>query len=197
MRNLVKKIAIAGVGVSLLSGFAMASIGNDTTGFGSLNVSKVDQNNKTKVEASNKVKLENEVNGTITTGNNKSDKNTGDGEVMTGNANANITATNKANDTDIDVAAGNGCGGTCGASYSVSNKTTGAESTNIAKINEENNLNIELRNDSYVENEATIAASTGGNKASYNTGDGSVETGDASVTINFNTTLNTSSIEAN
>lgn len=196
MKDLVKKIAIAGVGVSLLSGFAMASIGNEETGYGSLNVAKVDQNNKTEVEVENSVKLHNEVSGLIETGDNKSSKNTGDGEVMTGDADANISVENDANKTEIDVDT-NGCGGTCGASYSVKNETTGAESTNIAKIEENNRLEIEVENSACVTNEANIETNTGGNKASYNTGDGSVNTGDASVTIEFSTNLNSSEVEVN
>ncbi len=196
MRDLAKKIAIAGVGVSLLSGFAMASIGNEETGYGSLNVAKVDQNNKTEVEVENSVRLHNGVNGTVATGYNKANKNTGDGEVMTGDADVSITATNEANGTEIDVES-IGCGGTCGASYSISNETTGAESTNIAKIDENNRLEIEVENKACVSNDAYIEATTGGNRASYNTGDGSVETGDSSVTIDFSTTVNTSDVEVN
>jgi len=190
MKELIKKVAIAGVGSLLVGGFSFAAIGNDHTGFDSENNATIESENEARVETRNDARLDNDVDGTMLTGHNYSSYNTGSGHVDTGDAEADISATNKVNESKVSVSAGDmGSGLT-----SVTNSTTGAESRNNAWIEMENELNIDVHNDAHVDNDVALMAGTGGNKSSYNTGNGSVSTGNAAITVGLSNTLNSSEV---
>ena len=71
-----------------------------------------------------------------------------------------------------------------------SNSNTGADSNNDASVNIENNVTIEQNNDANINNIIHVNANTGGNSASKNTGDGSVNTGDINGSINIFNSVN-------
>lgn len=190
MKYLLTKIAIAGAATLLVGGFAMANVGNDHTGYDSDNNATIESENEAKVAIHSMVGLDNDVDGTMKTGDNKSSYNTGSGHVDTGDADAHITATNKANENMVSVSAG-----AMGTDMtSVTNSTTGADSENNAWIKNENELDVRVDNHACVDNDVALMAKTGGNASSYNTGNGSVSTGGASLTVSLSNTLNSSEV---
>lgn len=70
------------------------------------------------------------------------------------------------------------------------NSQTGAESTNKAIVSVENKTNIENQNNANIQNNICAVASTGNNSASYNTGNGSVSTGNAGINIDVENQVN-------
>lgn len=79
------------------------------------------------------------------------------------------------------------------------NDTTGANSTNNASITFSNETSVENNNNAWVDNNAWLNSNTGGNSASMNTGDGTINTGNAGIELvlenQFN--MNETSIEGN
>lgn len=193
MKGLLAKAAVAGLGTLLVGGFAFAAVGNDHTGFDSNNNASVDMSNKANVSTHNDANITNKINGMLETGKNESSKNTGDGNVESGDAMATVKIANKANDSSVSISGGN----MDGSMPDVKNSTTGAESENNAWVKSHNTLDIQVCNDGNVKNDINVDAKTGGNKSSYNTGDGSATSGNASLDYDLSTTLNTSSVTVN
>lgn len=190
MKSLLTKIAIAGAGTLLMGGFALANVGNDHTGFDSENNATIESTNKTDVSSHSNANIDNNVDGTLKTGQNKSSYNTGSGSANSGKSEANIGATNKANDSTVSVSVA----GMDSSMGSVTNSTTGAKSENNAWIKTHNSMDLCVDNHADVDNDIAVMASTGHNTASYNTGNGSVSSGGASLTVSLNNTLNTSNV---
>ena len=170
-----------------------SQVNNGQTGSNSSNNSNVEVNSDTMIVNNNTAELDNGVIAIADSGNNSADKNTGNGEVITGDANVGLTVVNVANTNiagvktseydvyddhkgDIVIDLENG--------QSASNSKTGADSTNQADTNNNTSLTIVNNNDAKVANELVAEATTGRNTADKNTGDGSVKTGDANVVAN-------------
>jgi len=132
-------------------------------------------------------------------GHNTANKNTGNGEVISGDANVGLTVVNVANTNiagvktseydiyddhkgDIVVDLGGG--------QSASNEKTGADSSNQANTDSNTSLTIVNNNDAKVANDLVINATTGHNTADKNTGDGTVKTGDVNVVANVVNVVN-------
>lgn len=64
-----------------------------------------------------------------------------------------------------------------------SNDTTGSNSTNKIKIKITSDSNVTQTNIAEITNDISVSNNTGGNQASYNTGSGSVTTGDATSDV--------------
>ncbi len=77
-----------------------------------------------------------------------------------------------------------------------SNSNTGADSDNEAIVNIENDVTIEQNNDANINNNINVNANTGGNSASKNTGDGSVNTGDINGSITIHNNVNGNSLNS-
>lgn len=191
MLELLKKTAAVASAVVFSSGAAFASISNENTGYDSENNASVELESEVEVDTDNNVHLDNDVDGTIKTGYNASSYNTGSGEVDTGDAKASISVTSRANESSVEVEISES-----GANVnSVTNDTTGAQSENNAWIEVENELEIDVDNHACVDTDVALLAKTGGNESSYNTGNGSVSTGDASITVSLSSTVNSSEVE--
>jgi hypothetical protein len=78
-----------------------------------------------------------------------------------------------------------------GETNEAANSQTGADSTNNSSVSEETNISISNQNNGQVTNDINSQVVTGGNSASYNTGGGSITTGDAVQSISITTNLNT------
>lgn len=76
-----------------------------------------------------------------------------------------------------------------------SNENTGADSINSATTSTTNSTTVSNENTAKVTNNVSSDANTGGNTASYNTGSGSVKTGDASTSVSVSTTVNTNTTD--
>lgn len=187
MKELLKKLAIAGAGLTLIAGIALANeVGNSNTGYNSDNDASIEEENEVEVENDNDAHIRNKIEGEAETGENEANKNTGDGDVKTGDADASVDITNDANNNVTD---GLCCPGADGDNV-VTNDTTGAESDNDAWIHEENEVEVENENDAWICNDIELEAETGENEANMNTGDGSVDSGDASVDISIDNMVN-------
>ncbi len=180
---------------------AGSSATNDKTGANSENTAVNNVNSDTLITNNNTANLDTGVIAIAGTGRNTADKNTGNGEVITGDANVGLTVVNVANtdiggvktsefnvfddhngDILIDLS-----GAQSASSPAVSqsgNNQTGSDSTNQASTNSNTALTIVNNNDASVSTDLVVDASTGLNSADKNTGNGSVTTGDANVVTN-------------
>lgn len=190
MKTLLKKLALAVPALALVAGVAYAQVGNDHTGYDSENNASVEAENELDLEIDNDADIFNRIFAKANSGWNEAEKNTGDGEVETGDAAAAVEISNRANATVVDVE--NCCDGVGG--MNVTNSWTGADSENNAWVEWENEVEIDVDNDADVNNCVEVNANTGGNEASKNTGNGSVSTGDASASVTVDNTVNANDI---
>lgn len=163
----------------------------------------------TTITVDNEGVVTNTVNLDANSGGNTASYNTGSGSVETGDANVVLSIVNFVNalllgDVRLlfDTVNGDFVGNyvidpTSGEAYSltgsrldIGNSNTGAESINNSTINMGNSTDIEANNSGIVANAINLAANTGGNQSSYNTGAGSVDTGDANISLNLLNLLN-------
>jgi hypothetical protein len=189
MKALPKALAMAGAAALLLGGVAFASVGNDHTGANSDNNTSVSLRNHASVTNNNDADIWNHIQGWSKSGGNKADRNTGDGSVSTGAASGTVTITNSANSNTASVSAPSDMD-----NVSVTNSTTGADSHNDAWVKVRNSVEVVNNNDGDVHNRLTLSSNSGENKATENTGDGSVDAGSASLTLTVSNTLNTNSV---
>jgi hypothetical protein len=153
---------------------------NDTTGADSKNEVKIDVDQATYVTQENKGTVVNEINLNANTGKNEANKNTGVGEVKTGDI---ATGVGVSTSMNLNVADVQGCGG-CDLDLYAGNEKTGADSNNKAKIDLDKSVILEQSNYSYVKNNVDQKLNTGNNEANKNTGMGDISTGDIeSVTL--------------
>lgn len=190
MKGLLTKLAIAGAGTLLVGGFSFAAIGNDNTGYDSDNNASIEGTNVADIIVTNDTALDNGVDGTATSGANDSSYNTGNGEVHGGDVSFDVSAKATANESKLSMMLDGMPLGT----PSVTNSTTGAESTNNAWITFDNTLTVSTVNTATVVNDSTLLADTGGNTSSYNTGNGHASSGNASVSVSYDNTLNSSDV---
>ena len=80
------------------------------------------------------------------------------------------------------------------ADIEAANQTTGAGSENNVEVELKSENIIDIDNDADIYNRININASTGGNSADKNTGDGSVKTGDANVNVDVTNIANKTSL---
>jgi len=218
--NLSGDIVLQGLdGNNLALPAGTLSAGNSTTGADSLNNADANATNNTDIALANSAEVLNNVTLNATTGDNDADKNTGSGSVSTGDVNAALKVTNVANTNTIGNGGtiwmvlvnnlgtwdGQLFGGDASSgiyspfftftinpdgSFSASNDTTGADSTNNAATTVSNDTDIAINNTATLTNNVTLDANTGGNSASKNTGNGTIQTGDVNVAANIVNLLN-------
>ena len=102
--------------------------------------------------------------------------NVGDTSINTGDATANGTLINSANQTSVSSPCS-----VCVDDVSVKNSGNGTNSTNSAGVDIDSGSAVTVNNDANVNNDLDIGADSGNNEASYNVGDSEIETGDANV----------------
>ncbi len=73
----------------------------------------------------------------------------------------------------------------------ISNDKTGANSSNNSSSNSSNETNLSNTNNAKIINNINVTSNTGANSSSYNTGGGSIISGNASVGINIANFINT------
>lgn len=179
---------------------------NSGNGAGSNNDASIDLTQDSTTFQNNDATLLNEMNLSSNTGDNEADKNVGDSEIKTGNANVEANLLNFANNNltggvilgvvnifgdligDIilpeEYLASASCS-TCPGNLTAANTGNGADSENLAAIDQTATNNTFQKNDATIENNILVDASTGSNEVSKNTGgDSSIETGEASVDVN-------------
>lgn len=194
-----------------LSG-ARINVMNSNTGADSQNQASYEQNNQDQIEANNKTNTENNINLSANTGGNQASYNTRNGSVKTGDANVALNLFNMLNSNFIVSEKGligviNILGDFWGDlllpqwlvnafnnQVSVNNTNTGADSQNTANIEVENDTEIQNKNTAAISNNISGNSSTGNNQASYNTGGGTVTSGDTNALLNLKNIANTNII---
>lgn len=193
----------------------VSSAENNNTGADSSNTASSSADNKTTVLNNDQTGIKNRIPIDINTGQNEAVLNTGDGAVNSGdvtlksNVISIIGAVFNGENWYLVLVnvlgdwAGNVFGGSSSQSVvgegsgeilvgqgsaidlSASNDETGADSENTAEVKQENKTDIESSDKTKIENNMPININTGGNKASYNTGGGSITSGDVNLIANF------------
>jgi hypothetical protein len=187
---------------------------NYLTGSNSTNTADNQFNQVLDVLNQNGVDVNNLINSFSSSGGNTASDNTGNATIITGNAsvlanlfnlaNTNIFGTDAINILYQDVYGSYGGNINLGSAQSYSladllgtplnitsgNDTTGFNSNNLANFDGSLTLNITNENDGTLDNDLDLAAITGGNTASDNTGNATIQTGDASIIANLINFLN-------
>ncbi|MDQ3099561.1 MAG: hypothetical protein M3Q44_07505 [bacterium] len=188
------------------------------TGNGDSSNNNANANNATSSDQAmqNSAALSNNVEMGAVSGQNTASRNTGDGTVITGDANVGVTVINGANNNvsglavnqyDVngnqtgDIVLGSSastasCGGASSACSNgvlgskAGNTGNGTESSNNASSNNNQSSTSTMSNDADVVNDVAIDAVTGRNSADSNVGSGNVDTGDANVAVTLLNFLN-------
>ena len=163
---------------------------NTNTGAESTNTASYEEQNTVEVQTTNVANITNNVEVVSQTGGNDASYNTGNATITTGDSTTSTSVSTTVNTQDIQVSC-NTCDPT---SVTVVNENTGAGSTNEASAQTQNETTVEASNYADVTNTVTITQQTGGNTASYNTGNGVISTGDVTSTIAVQTTANQGSV---
>ncbi len=187
---------------------------NENTGAESTNSAIINTNNSTFVNNDNDANASNNFNIESNTGDNDASYNTGDGNVTTGDSNVSLNLLNFINSSftasDLGVVgvlnifgdwlgdllipkslAGNSINSNnSGGAITAGNENTGFDSSNISSANVNNALDIDNDNNAEVLNNIKIANNTGDNTSGYNTGSGSVQTGDVNTELSVSNLLN-------
>lgn len=189
-------------------------IGNSNTGAGSSNNAFVNLGSSTRIDNDNDGVLDNDINLSANTGGNQANYNTGNGSVSSGDANISLNLLNFLNSTFL--ATGNGLLGilsifgnfdgnlvipstllasssastTFPLNVEISNENTGADSVNNATATIDNSLDIDNDNNADISNDLEISGTSGNNDSSYNTGSGSVDSGNVDVNVAVGNTAN-------
>src|SRR3989344_7102833 len=103
--------------------------------------------------------------------------NVGDTSITSGDATANGTVINSANQSTVSLPLCTVCADDVG----VKNSGNGTNSTNSAGVDIGSDSAVTVNNDANINNDLDIGADSGSNAASYNVGDSKIETGDANV----------------
>lgn len=188
---------------------------NQNTGANSENSAELNSENSTDIKNKNDAKAQNYIRATANSGGNEANYNTGNGSITTGDSDVVLNLLNLINTVFVALPGGgilfifeniykdlignyiidpvSGEAYTLsGSRMVVKNENTGYNSTNSSILNTNNETNIENSNKGNLNNNFELSSTTGGNQASYNTGNGSIETGDANASLNLLNFLNSS-----
>ncbi len=202
-----------------IAGIGPISAENGNTGASSDNIAKVNVNNQLTVHNSNSANTTNLVEAEVNSGNNAAEGNTGHGMILTGSAslglnfitmsNANFVGSqrfyanwqniydNHTGDIDISTEAAVSASPLSGLLIDASNSDTGAGSNNQAIVDVNDQTSIINQNTGKIRNEISAKVTTGKNKASKNTGTGSIATGQANSSVNVMNFLNSNIVSSN
>ncbi len=157
---------------------------NTDTGADSTNTADSTVNNDTEIDINNAAEIDNLVSVDAISGGNDADKNTGDGAVTTGDATIDGNLATDANSISIGALE---CSTECDTisigSLESENSNTGAGSENEANTTVDNNSSLDIDNNADLDNFVIFDADSGNNSADYNTGSGTIETGDAELIL--------------
>lgn len=175
--------------------FEIAS--NYLTGSDSYNQSTIDVSNEASADINNNADVDNNVNLSANSGDNSASRNTGDGSILTGDANIAANVINFLNtsviaqnwllgminifgdwDGDLVLPGFGGLGNNSGSiAASTINDTTGALSTNISDVDITDETALNIENNANIIDNIAFNANTGQNEANANTGEGNILTG--------------------
>lgn len=143
--------------------------GNGTDSENSVDVTLT---NQTNVSITQNAYITNNVNGTLNTGSNTASDNSGNVTISTGDIHAQAGIQNSV----VNLASVKGSSG--GSDLTISIFSNGSSSDNNVKFAQDNQTNVSINNNSYLNNILNFYANTGGNSANGNSGDVTITTGD-------------------
>jgi hypothetical protein len=157
-----------------------ANANNSNTGADSNNVATIDNHQSTDWTINNNLNYQQSLNVKANTGKNTADKNTGSGDIQTGNINAKESTTVLGNITNFAL---NGSSDP-GSDISAGNSDTGFGSNNNAIVKMFGKLKMFIQNSANVVKNFAFDLNTGKNSSDKNTLNGTVTTGDIQVQLN-------------
>lgn len=191
---------------------------NSGTGSNSDNTVSIEDERRRTARVTNEAEIYNDVTAEAITGQNEASRNTGRGDVTTGDANVSVTTVNVANTTVIDgslfiavvnifgdflgdvlyggqsllAAAGAGGSGGQGGQVEVNgeNAETGAGSENTIDVDVSRRHETDVDNEARVTTALTATVDTGSNRASRNTLGGNIRTGDGVLALHSRAAAN-------
>lgn len=188
----IRGLATSAVGIALVAAplFAVAADSvtqtNKKTGNNSTNRNRSRIERRLTGTQTNAASVGNTVGATTSTGGNTSNQNTGDGSAKSGNAKITGTLTSTANQNLPTLAvppAGD-------VTVDQTNDTTGNDSTNRNRFTLDEGTTLTQTNTATIGNTISAAGTTGGNSANQNTGAGTADSGDTTVTFTITNTAN-------
>ena len=191
MKQLLSKVSLLSIAGMLASGVAFADIemSNKDTGANSDNENDFELTTSVDEEVTNSAEIENDAEASTQTGNNDASKNTGGGEVDTGNAEIDGELENEVNSSA--VAFYTAVFGDVDGEFE--NDTTGSNSDNRNNAEVSQTLDVDLVNGAWLLNALGLTASSGHNDATQNTGGGEIDTGDAEIGVGIMNEINAAS----
>ena len=195
------------------------SSNNSVTGSGSSDTSQTNINNDLTVKNVNDANVINRVTANVNSGNNDASFNTGHGIITSGNANlglnffslenANLFGSNKfyanlqniyndyTGNVDLSQDLSSNSSPLSSLLLNASNSSVGASSSAQSITNVNNQTTVTNQNTGKLNNEIDASVTSGENKANYNTGTGSVVSGDANSSVNVINFLNSNITSSN
>lgn len=143
--------------------------GNGTDSENSVDVTLT---NQTNVLVTQNADITNNINGNLNTGQNSASDNSGNVSISTGDIHAKAGIENSV----VNLASVKGSSG--GSDLTISIFGNGSSSDNNVKLVHDNQTNVSVNNNSYLNNILNFYANTGGNSANGNSGDVTITTGD-------------------
>lgn len=185
------------------AGNGSASVVNDGNGAGSANIGSANSSSTTNTNQDNGAHVNNGINAATITGQNSTSFNVGDSSIKTGDANVTGTAITNVNTNlagvmvsefnvaddhvgDLVLDFNKNCISGCADGKTIAaNTNNGANSTNTANTTANNSDSTTQNNNGTIGSTLTLAADSGNNNASFNTGGNSdIKTGNANVEAN-------------
>ena len=196
-----------------------SSATNQNTGSGSDNSSQTNINNELTVKNVNEANVINRVTADISSGKNNSNFNTGHGMITTGAANLGLNFFSLANanlfgsqkfyanlqniyndytgNVDLSAELNSSSSPLSNLLINASNNSTGANSSNQSIANVNDQTSITNQNTGHLNNEIDATVVSGQNKANYNTGTGSIVSGQVNSSVNVLNFLNSNITSGN
>lgn len=217
--ELVNDLNTNSTNVSGDQGQSTSSAANQNTGSGSDNTSQTNINNQLTVKNVNDANVINRLKANIVSGNNSAGYNTGHGMIATGDADMGINFFSMANtnlfgsqkfyanlqnvynnyigNVDLSSELANNSSPLSSVLLNAANNSTGANSSNQAIANVNDQTSVTNENTGKLNNEIDAKAVSGQNKADYNTGTGSIASGKVNSSVNVVNFLNSNVTSGN
>jgi hypothetical protein len=192
---------------------------NQNTGSASNNNSETNINNQLAVKNVNEANVINRITANVNSGNNAADYNTGHGMIATGDANLGLNFFSFANanlfgsqkfyanlqniynsytgNIDLSNELNHNSSALSGVIANAANNSTGEGSNNQSVVNINDQTTIDNQNSGNINNEIDANVVSGQNEANYNTGTGSISTGDVNSSVNLINFLNSNVTSGN
>lgn len=191
----MKKLVVTTLGVMVFALVVAATpakadvtAGNEGTGANSTNNATATVTTKETVNVELNAGVMNDVLTLSDSGANTANGNTGNGSVTSGDSSATTAVNNKVNSDNVTTAA---CGCVAMGDVKATNKNTGVNSKNNTTAKVTSTRTAGVISGASVGNGTSTQAYSGGNKANWNTGSGTVKSGKVTSSTDLKNKVNT------